>query len=176
MSYFKGEKVNLIAVEKEHIEMTKEWINNEEITLYMGSKFPISSDEQETWYNNIKKDNTKKKLIISNKKESVGMVSVFNIDYKNQNLEIGVYIIPVQQDKGYSKEAIKMMLKYSFYELNMHKVYSLIYSPNILSITLFKSVGFRYENTDKEAIYFQGEFIDIEKYSIFKKDFIEWKK
>ncbi len=176
MNYFRGKKINLIAIGKEHIEMTKEWINNEEITVHMGSRFPVNLYEQELWYKNVKKDKTKKKLIINNKEENIGMISIFNIDYKNQNSEIGAYIIPSQQNKGYAKEAIKMMLEYSFYELNMHKIYALIYKSNILSLKLFKSTGFQYESNNKDAIYFQGRFIDIEKYSVFKKDFIEWKK
>jgi len=173
MNYFKGKKIDLIAFEKEHIEITKEWINNEGMTSYMGSRFPVSLYEQELWYENVEKDKTKKKLIIFNKKEYVGMVSIFNIDYKNRNSEIGIYIVPDQQHKGYAQEAIKMILNFVFLELNMHKVYALIYKTNILSLSFFKLLGFKYESIDKEAIYSQGKFIDIEKYSIFKKDFME---
>ena len=100
------------------------------------------------------------------------MVSLFNIDHKNQNAKIGVYIIPDYQRKGYAKEALILLLTFAFYELNMHKIYATIHDYNIPSIKLFESVGFHCEGADKEAVYSQGKFIDLHIYSIFRREFI----
>lgn len=173
-SYFQGKKVNLIAFEKDHVDMVAKWINDERINIGSGARFPVSKYEQVTWYENICRDKTKQKLIISTKKEEhVGMVSLFNIDHKNRNSEIGVYIIPNYQGKGYAKEALNLLLTFAFCELNMHKVYASVYSFNLPSSKLFELVGFHHESTNKEAIYSQGKFIDIHTYSIFRGDFIQ---
>jgi len=141
--YFKGDMVNLISFEEKHIEVSREWINNEDITLYMEGRFPVGKTEQKIWYQKLLSDKTKKKLIIVDKfSKNVGMISLLNIDYKNQNAEIGIYISPNYQGKGYAKEAVSMILNFAFKELNMHKIYALIYASNYSSKKLFETVGF----------------------------------
>ncbi len=168
--YFKGNRIDLGPFEEKHIEVSREWINNEDITLYMGSRFPVGVAEQNAWYKKLLDDKTKKKLIITDKfLKNVGMVSLLNIDHKNQNAEVGVYINPEDQGKGYAKESVNMILNFAFKELNMHKIYAFIYMDNNSSKKLFEEVGFFYEYTDAEVVYSNGKFVDICKYSIFKK-------
>jgi RimJ/RimL family protein N-acetyltransferase len=172
-TYFQDKNIDLVAFEKHHTDMVAKWINDERINIPNGARFPVSEYEQAIWYERICKDTTKRKLIISSKnKEYVGMVSLFNIDYKNRNSEIGVYIVPNHQRKGYAKEALNLLLTFAFCELDMHKIYASIHAFNSPAIKLFGTVGFRHESTNKEIIYSQGKFIDIHIYSIFKRDFI----
>ncbi len=171
--YFKGKRFDLVPFDEEHIEVSRGWINNEDITLYMGSRFPVGAAEQKAWYENLLKDNTKKKLIIVNQSsKNVGMVSLLNIDHKNQNAEVGIYISPNYQGKGYAKEAVNMILNFAFRELNMHKIYAFIRIDNDSSRKLFESIGFFHEYIDTEAVYSNGKFVDICKYSVFKRDVI----
>ena len=171
--YFKSERINLISIEKKHIKLIKKWINNENITMYMGRRFPINDDEQFSWYENFMEDKSKKKLIISTipSNHNIGMISLFEIDCRNQKSEIGVYIKPDYHGKGYAKESINMILNFAFQELNMHKIYALIHSFNISAIKLFKSCNFHHESTDRESIYFNGKFVNVDKYSIFRSYF-----
>ena len=168
--YFKGSVVDLEPFEEKHVEVSREWINDEDITLYMEGRFPVGVTEQKVWYKKLLIDKTKKKLIVVDKYlKNVGMVSLLNIDHKNQNAEIGIYIDTDEQGKGYAKEAISMLLNFAFKELNMHKIYAFIYAINNSSRKLFETVGFFYEYTDAEAVYSNGKFVDICKYSIFRK-------
>jgi RimJ/RimL family protein N-acetyltransferase len=168
--YFKGEKVNLVPFEEDHIMIVREWINNEDITSCMGRRFPVSKRDQIKWYDNISQDKTKKKLIIVDGKDrEVGMVSIFNIDHKNQKTEIGVFINKEDQGNGYAKESLKMLVSFVFDELNMHKIYAHINSLNISSLQLFKKIGFILESRDIDSVYQNGEFVDILKYSIFNE-------
>lgn len=168
--YFEGNVVGLVPFEEKHIPISREWINNEDITLYMGSRFPVGISEQKEWYKKCLKDKTKKKLIIENKHgKNVGMISLFNIDHKNQNTELGIYINSNDQGKGYAKESVKMLINFAFKELNMHKIYAFIYVGNKSSIKLFESLGFSCEYIDIDAVYSDGKFVSTCKYSIFKK-------
>ena len=85
--YFERSDFDLVAFEKRHVEMVAKWMNDERINISIGARFPVSEYEQMMWYENICKDKTKRKLIISTKnKEHIGMVSLFDINRENQEL------------------------------------------------------------------------------------------
>jgi RimJ/RimL family protein N-acetyltransferase len=171
--YFRGEKISLRAFDRKDIELAASWNNNEEITSYMLSRFPVSIYEQEKWYEKTMNDKTKKKLIIVNNtsKSSIGMVSLFNIDLKNLSAEVGVYLTPSAQGKGYAKEAIQLISRFAFNEMNMHKLYASVIEFNKASVKTFESAGFSFEYTKKEAVYTNGRFFDVVYLCLFKRDF-----
>lgn len=173
MTYFKEEKVSLIPFEEEHVAISREWNNDEEMTKYMCGRFPVSRYEQDIWYENLIKDKTKEKLIIIVEGKEVGMVSLLGIDHRNMKVEIGVYVILEEQKKGYAKKAVSMVVNFAFKELNMNKIYAIVQSKNDVSKGLFTSVGFKFESIDVSSKYSNGEFIDECKYVIFREDFIE---
>ena len=175
LSYFKGSKVHLKPFEREDLQLSLEWNNNEAINAYNGSRFPNSVLEQTEWYEKTQKDKTKKRLVICSNETGgkAGMVSLFNINERHRNAEIGVYLSPEFQKKGFAKESLLLLAKFAFMELGLHKLYATIYFFNTDSVKLFESAGFKYEYTMKEEIYTNGRFEDIKVYSIFKKDLPE---
>lgn len=169
--YFKGSKINLLPLEKEDMPFVLKWINNEEINFYNGARFPVSLHEQNVWYEKNAGDKTKKKLVVcTNTGEKAGMATLFNIDHRNQNAEIGIYIDPAFQGKGYAKEAIGLLVNFAFNEFNLHKVYATILDFNVNSIKLFESAGFALEYIKKEAYYTVGKFSDVHVLSLFRKN------
>jgi RimJ/RimL family protein N-acetyltransferase len=169
-TYFTGEKINLVPLEREDMPFVMKWINNEGISFYNGARFPISLHEQNTWYERTQNDKSKKKLIICNKDGfKVGMISLFNIDHRNQNAEIGIYVDTAYQGKGYAKEAINILVRFGFNELNMHKLYATILDFNVNSVKLFEAAGFSPEYIKKEVHYTDGRFCDVHVLSVFRK-------
>ena len=170
-SYFRGEKVILKPFERDDIELSLKWNNDESINAFNGSRFPNSKLEQDEWYEKTQKDKSKKRLVIcSHAGEKAGMVSLFNINERNRNAEIGVYLSPEHQKKGFAKEAIKLLVNFAFMELNMHKIYASVFSFNEQSVKLFKAAGFKSEYTKSEEIFTNGEYFDIHVLSVFRKD------
>jgi diamine N-acetyltransferase len=172
LSYFKGSKVHLKAFEREDLELSLEWNNDEAINAYNGSRFPNSVLEQTQWYEKTQNDKTKKRLIICSNEtgEKAGMVSLFNINERHRNSEIGIYLSPAFQKKGFAKESLMLLSKFALMELGLHKLYATICSFNTDSVKLFEAAGYKYEYTMKEEIYTNGKFEDIKVYSLFKRD------
>lgn len=171
-SYFKGKKVSLIAFEKEDIPLSAKWNNTEEINAFTHSRFPASIFEQEEWYEKTSRDKTKKKLIIvaNETKEKVGMVSLFNIDYKNHNCEIGCYIGTEYQNRGYAKEAKRLMIRFAFEELNMHKIFGHVTDFRGKVLGIDAAVGLKQECTIKESLFTNGKYYDVHIVSLFRED------
>jgi RimJ/RimL family protein N-acetyltransferase len=169
LSYFTGSKVILKPFEREDLELSMEWNNDEAINAYNGSRFPNSVLEQTEWYEKTQKDKTKKRLIICSREtgEKAGMVSLFNINERHRNAEIGVYLAPAFQKKGFAREAISLLTRFAFMELGMHKLYATIFSFNTGSIKLFESAGFVHEYTKKAEIFTNGRYFDVLVYAQF---------
>lgn len=168
-SYFKGSSVTLLPFEKEDIELSLEWNNDEAINAYNGSRIPNSFLEQTVWYEKSQKDKSKRRLIICSNEggEKAGMVSLFNINERHRNAEIGVYLSPSHQKKGFAGESVKLLTHFAFMELGMHKLYASIFSYNTDSVKLFEAAGYRHEYTKKEEIFTNGRFFDVMVYTLF---------
>jgi len=165
--YFKNNRITLVALDLKHLDQVINWINNEEISESSTSRFPVGIEQQKEWILKTVKNKSKQKLIIQNEKlENVGMVSIMNIDMRNSNAEVGVYIDPMFMRKGYAVEALKMVIDFAFKELNLFKLYANIHQDNMKSISLFEKLNFKFESKFIKEIYKKGEYTDLIRYYI----------
>jgi ribosomal-protein-alanine N-acetyltransferase len=152
--YFTGKRVDLVAMEREDIPLVARWINDERINAYNGSRFPVSLFEQTLWYEGTQKDRTRAKLIVRNKEGvPVGLGSLFKIDHRNRKAEIGVYIDPAHHRKGYAQEAMRMLMRFGFGELNLHKIYGYPLAFNEASTSMLVAVGMTREGVMQEEVW-----------------------
>jgi RimJ/RimL family protein N-acetyltransferase len=168
-AYFSGERVDLVAMERDDVSLVASWINDERISFFNGARFPVSLAEQANWYESTLKDRSKQKLVIRNKEgEKVGLVSLFHMDHVNQNAEIGIYVAPAFQRRGYAREALVLLMRFAFHGLNMHRLYCTILAFNVTSVKLFESVGFRREGVRREHSFSGGRFHDVLSLSLLR--------
>ena len=171
-TYFSDGRISLVPMEEGDVALVAGWINDERIGFFNGARFPVSLAEQTAWYRGVTGDRTKQKLLVVGPAgEKVGMVSLFGIDARNQNAEVGVYVSPDHQRQGYAAAALRLVLRFAFRELNLHRVHCAILGFNEASIRLFEGVGFREEGRRREHVYADGRFVDVVLLSIFRRDF-----
>ena len=88
-----GNKVLLRAMESEDMETLRNMANDPKIEKMVGGwSFPISRQEQLNWYEHTAGDKNNLRFIIEmiNSGESVGMVNLVNIDWKNRSAFHGI--------------------------------------------------------------------------------------
>lgn len=170
--YFSGENVRLVALEKEDLPLTAHWINDERIAFFNGARFPVSLTEQAAWLEATERDRAKKRLVIVNRDDQkVGLVSLLGIDRGNQHADVGVYVAPEYQRRGYAREALTLLLRFAFHELNMYKLSADILAYNTSSVRLFESLGFRPDGVRRHHKFANGAFVDLLHYALFRQDF-----
>lgn len=170
-TYFAGSKVTLRAIERGDIPQLAEWINDERISGMDEARFPVSLTEEEAWYERIVKDEGKQKLVIVNEEgEDVGLVSLHDIDRANQTAEIGCYVDPEHRRRGYSREALELLIRFAFEELNVRKICASILAFNEASRSLFESLGFEVEGVRRRHVFTRGDFEDLVEMAVFRKD------
>ena len=162
MEILKGKKIFLRALEPEDIDYLFSTENNEDIWEISSTSQPFSKHTLSKYIENSHLDiyqvNQLRLVISDYKSNSLGLIDLFNVDFKNFKAGVGILINKDNRDKGYAKEALEILIKYCFTYLNLHQLYCNIIEENKSSICLFKSLGFNEIGLKKDWIYFKGEY------------------
>lgn len=165
VSLFTGERIHLRKVTVHDAELYHEWRNNTEVMEWTSSALDVYTfQETEAFIKSISTSSTSKSYMIQLNESSkpIGVVSLVNVDYKNRNAEC---IIDIGEKdywgSGYGKEAMSLSLRYSFLELNLHKVYLHVFSFNKRAIALYEKLGFVKEGELKEHVFRSGKWHGI---------------
>lgn len=100
-----------------------------------------------------------------------GIIGHYRISPENYRSEIGYMLLEEYSGKGYVTEAIDAVLKYGFYDLDLHSIEAVIDPANIASEKVLLKCGFVKEAHLLENEYFSGKFWDSVIYSLLKKNY-----
>jgi RimJ/RimL family protein N-acetyltransferase len=145
--------------------------------LQWGVELPKSEEMAKAWaeqFTNLK--DTSKRIMFSIETlscELVGGINIHTIDQKNGTFSFGVRTYTPYRGKGYAKEALRIVLRYGFYEMRFQKCNSGCMDTNEASIRLHKSLGFREEGRQRRTIYTNGRHYDHLLFGLTREEFDE---
>lgn len=160
----KGEKIYLRATDSKDIETLCKWWNDPSIKIGNRS-FLIDTPENNLveqfniWSKNVSTDGFALS-IVNNDNQLVGHISTWGVKPPLLCATVGIFVGPEFQKCGYGKEALKIVMKLLFDELNAHKIEIKVYCYNENAIKLYKSLGFIVEGTIRHASYHGGKYYD----------------
>jgi diamine N-acetyltransferase len=102
--------------------------------------------------------------------EAIGLIDLFDFDAKNKRAGVGIII----QDKknrnsGFGKEALALVIDYSFKQLQLHQLYANIGIDNKPSLSLFTTFGFEKIGVKKDWNFTNNAFHDEAIFQLIKK-------
>lgn len=101
---------------------------------------------------------------------AVGSVYIRDIDTTHHKAEYGIFIGEEDaRGKGYGTSAAKLMVKYCFEELKLHRLFLRVYAENIQAIRSYEKAGFVKEAYLHEDVYVDGRYRDIVLMGIINK-------
>lgn len=175
--YLKGKKVLLRSVERDDIDMLRDLTNNPDFEkMIVGYSFPISKKDQEQWYDNYKASDKTLRFIIETEEDgAIGMTGLQNIDWKNGVADAGGMRVAKTnlRCKGIATDAYMTLFKYAFEELRLNRINGSALSYNAPSLHVTQKVGFKQEGIARQAVYKNGEFVDVVQLGILKSDYYE---
>lgn len=101
----------------------------------------------------------------------VGWINLYGKNYRQGTFGFGISIFQEYQRNGYAESALRILLRYCFFELRMQKCNSACIDTNEGSIQLHKKVGFLEEGRRRRNIYLNGEFHDEILWGLLKEEF-----
>jgi len=169
-----GIKVDLKVVEKEEMAQFLELANRPEFWGLYESPFQRSRAEAEKGFEEWKGS---KRFFIQLKDGSrIGFMVVFEVVPglpAQFGLEVGYALVPEERGKGYSTEALNLLLDYSFLTTMVTRVQAHTDVRNIASQRVLEKNGFVKEGTNRKSYFANGELHDMFIFSIMRE---EWKE
>ena len=126
---------------------------------------------------------------IEQQKANPRIVYIFGIQLKKTNQFVGLIALtlgklnfriaevwykiqPAYWRQGYTTEALKELLSYSFSTLKLHRIEAGCAVKNIASIKVLEKVGMVREGYKRSILPIRGEWVDAYFYSILETDYL----
>jgi len=163
MRYFKkiiGEKIYLSPINKDDVEIYTKWVNDSEITGYIGlTRRVISVSGEQKVLEELSKGYTF--AIVKNDDTLIGNIGLFDIENIDRKATLGLFIGDAEnRGKGYGAEALRLIIGYGFNTLNLHNIMLLVHSDNERGLACYKKVGFKEFGRRRESVFKNGQYFD----------------
>lgn len=176
MSMIYGERVRLRGAERSDLDKFVEWVNDPEVTAGLTLFLPMSSVDEEKWFENaMQRPQEEKPLVIDMKDGAdwriIGNSSFFDFDWVARAAEVGIMIgDKTVWNQGYGAEVMTLLLRHGFGTLNQHRVFLRVYSGNKRAIRTHEKVGFVHEGCMRQAIYKNDKYSDVLFMSVLREE------
>lgn len=171
-----GELTGLRAIEEDDLPQLLAWRNDPEMRRYFREYRELNMTQQKSWFEKSVLNNPAIRMFaiidLAND-ELMGAAGLCYIDPINRNADFSIYIgaDDLYIDEEYAPDAGRVLLKYGFEELNLHKVWAEIYSIDDAKQRLFYELGFSREGVHRETHWTEGKWVDSLFYGLLAKDF-----
>lgn len=176
MKYFKklvGDRIYLSPRCSEDAEKFTEWLNDFEVSDYIGRSGQLITVEGEKEY--LEKENNPEAIFVIvtlDEDKMIGTVSLEHVDKINRTAELGIFIGDKDyRSKGYGTEAIKLLLEYGFKYKNLKSIYLRLMEFNTRALKCYKKCGFKEFGRRRKCKFVNGKYYDIIGMDILDEEF-----
>ena len=101
----------------------------------------------------------------------IGDIGLDGISYNHGNTYVGIGIGEREYwGKGYGTDAMNVILRYAFTELNLHRVSLTVFEYNPRGIRSYEKCGFRVEGHAREVMHREGRRWDIIHMGVLREE------
>ena len=106
-------------------------------------------------------------------RESIGVITLYEIDEINRKAEIDLLIDVGFQGKGFGKEGFVLGTKYGFDILNLHKLYLYVMRSNDIARKIYEFAGYQHECELTKEYFVNGEYVNVDRLCLFAAEWHE---
>ena len=170
-----GKYVALRAIEKEDLSQLMVWRNEPALRKFFRETDEINSVNQEKWFNSINAKDSKHKMFAIVKLDSnelMGACGLCYIDWVNRSADFSIYLgyDNIYIDDIYAIEAAKLMKRYGFEILNLHRLWAEIYSIDEAKKRFFDILNFKLDGEFRETYWYENRWHNSLFYSLLNTD------
>ncbi len=171
-----GQKVRLRAYRKEDMPQAQAYMNDMEVrrNLAPGIPYPFTLENEEKWYSTLSGTNETYSFAIETLEDEkyIGGCGVNHIDWKNSAVTVGIFIGDKNYwSRGYGTDAMNLLVKFIFEQMNVNKVKLQVYSFNDRARKCYEKCGFVKEGILRQEIFRDGRYHDIYAMGILREEY-----
>lgn len=159
-----GEELNLRTVEPEDYDFLRRHWNDPAVRRGFGRYRPRNRSDVAAF---VEESDDSVHLLACRDGDPVGFLWLFRIDDVAGRAELGYWIAPDEQGRGYASEAAELGVGYAFDDRGLHKVAARVFEWNEASRRVLEKLGFREEGYLRDHYYVDGERVDARLYALF---------
>jgi RimJ/RimL family protein N-acetyltransferase len=171
-----GEQIDLTIITKHDIDRYFEAGFKEcddDINYYTGTTDEFTKEMIENYVCKIVDDETRYDFLIVDKSKNIlGEVVLNEIDEDSRSSNFRICLFKTSLcGSGYGTQAIKLIIKFAFEVLNLHRVELEVFSFNIRAQKAYSKVGFIKEGIKRDGEFLNGSYCDVIIMSILESDY-----
>lgn len=177
-NFWTGNKVKLRAVKESDLEdyyLKSDNGDSESIRNSDRMLFPVGDGARADRVAKLSRQNPYDEeytLIIENLEGiPVGNINTHSCNKTDGVFKYGLGILHEYRGKGYASEAIKLLCKYYFNELDYKKVEASVYEFNVGSIKLHEKLGFVKEGVLRSSHFAKGRRYDVIIFGMLREEY-----
>lgn len=168
-----GTNVDLSKVTYSDLRLLADWRNAKGIWEYNNQFVLLNMRKQKEWFGQINVNNSDRIMFMihDKKNKTIGVCGLTHINRTDRNAQVAI-ILGEQKlhGRGLGSETLRLLVNYGFNRLKLHRISAEIFSYNIISMGLFKKLGFEHEVTLRDALWRNGRWYDIHLLSLLSNE------
>jgi hypothetical protein len=171
----KGRHVGLRAIEREDLPQLLEFRNRPHFRRFFREYRELSSSHQERWFENVvMADQTVRmfSIVALDSGRLLGACGLCYMDFINRTADFSIYIgaDDLYIDDVFAPDAARVLIRYGFEELNMHRLWTEIYDIDERKAAFFASLGFQLDGRHRQTHWTEGRWVDSLYWSLLDSD------
>ena len=168
---FYGERVRLTALRNDDAQTMMRWYEDGEFARLFDASaaYPKTESALNKWMDAVERDHNAYALAIrfQYNDEIIGYVELDGTQWTHRCAWLAIGIgSPSHRGKGYGTEAMQLILRFAFQELNLHRLQLTVFAYNEPAMRMYERLGFQREGTYREFLLRDGKRYDMLLYGL----------
>ncbi|MFD1136014.1 GNAT family N-acetyltransferase [Paenibacillus sp. PDC88] len=161
-NWFHGNKVRLAAAIQQDAQTLAGYTEDYEYLRNLDTDYAVPQTVQENEPKSARMDHGVEFMLRTiDEDRLIGFVALHSIEWNNQSARLAIGIGKAKdRNKGYGSDALQLILRYAFYELNLNRVSLDVISYNEIAYHAYKKAGFVEEGRMRQAVLRGGQKYD----------------
>tara|TARA_A100001011_G_scaffold82533_1_gene85991 strand:- start:124 stop:630 length:507 start_codon:yes stop_codon:yes gene_type:complete len=155
-------KVKFRALEMDDLQWLYLIENDEGLWKYSNTIVPFSKEILTKYILNSNRDifdvKQLRMVVYSKEVSRIGLIDLYDFSPENKRLALGIIIDEKYRNIGVAKNALSLIEKWIKSRLDIHQIYVNIGEENLISIKLFKSLGYNKIGLKKDWNFYNNKF------------------
>lgn len=173
-SPFEGKLVRLRAIDEDDLQAIHDMFNLPEVQHTLTINWPEPVAGTRAWWEATRTNPSTTAFAIETLAgELVGVCGLEDIHPPGRSAFLGIWIGPPYWDRGYGTDAVRVLCRFGFQEMNLQRIGLSVFDINPRGVRAYEKVGFKEEGRRRRSHFVDGRYVDVIVMGLLDDELIE---